>query len=101
MDNTRDLPSFPTRRSSDLIRRHIAALRSANLHDALAVYALLGRRSLALAKSQKANRRSEEHTSELQSPAHLVCRLLLVKKNFRRCSTDRRTAPTSVCLSRI
>src|SRR5438552_14991203 len=30
--------------------------------------------SLALA-------RSEEHTSELQSPDHLVCRLLLEKKN--------------------
>src|SRR5207244_13632419 len=29
-----------------------------------------------------ANRaRSEEHTSELQSPDHLVCRLLLEKKN--------------------
>src|SRR5258708_14341503 len=27
-----------------------------------------------------ANRRSEEHTSELQSPDHLVCRLLLEKK---------------------
>src|SRR5258708_22057248 len=26
------------------------------------------------------NPRSEEHTSELQSPDHLVCRLLLVKK---------------------
>src|SRR5438552_13878751 len=26
-------------------------------------------------------RRSEEHTSELQSPDHLVCRLLLEKKN--------------------
>src|SRR5438552_13980374 len=25
--------------------------------------------------------RSEEHTSELQSPDHLVCRLLLEKKN--------------------
>src|SRR5258708_27653375 len=25
-------------------------------------------------------KRSEEHTSELQSPDHLVCRLLLVKK---------------------
>src|SRR5438552_10415885 len=33
--------------------------------------------------------RSEEHTSELQSPDHLVCRLLLEKKkllNFGRCS---------------
>src|SRR5258708_25001403 len=27
--------------------------------------------------------RSEEHTSELQSPDHLVCRLLLEKKNSR------------------
>src|SRR5258708_28290032 len=28
--------------------------------------------------------RSEEHTSELQSPDHLVCRLLLEKKKTRR-----------------
>src|SRR5690348_18213837 len=28
--------------------------------------------------------RSEEHTSELQSPVHLVCRLLLEKKNSSR-----------------
>src|SRR5438876_9149306 len=27
--------------------------------------------------------RSEEHTSELQSPVHLVCRLLLEKKKTR------------------
>src|SRR5258708_9367037 len=27
--------------------------------------------------------RSEEHTSELQSPDHLVCRLLLGKKNLK------------------
>src|SRR5438876_8922486 len=27
--------------------------------------------------------RSEEHTSELQSPVHLVCRLLLEKKNHK------------------
>ena len=26
--------------------------------------------------------RSEEHTSELQSPDHLVCRLLLEKKKY-------------------
>src|SRR2546426_3519954 len=30
--------------------------------------------------------RSEEHTSELQSPCNLVCRLLLEKKK-RRCAT--------------
>src|SRR5258708_9378017 len=29
------------------------------------------------------DRRSEEHTSELQSPDHLVCRLLLEKKKKR------------------
>src|SRR5690348_18318205 len=28
----------------------------------------------------RTRRRSEEHTSELQSPVHLVCRLLLEKK---------------------
>src|SRR5258708_28610924 len=27
--------------------------------------------------------RSEEHTSELQSPDHLVCRLLLEKKKYK------------------
>src|SRR5690348_17854115 len=31
--------------------------------------------------SSRAIGRSEEHTSELQSPVHLVCRLLLEKKN--------------------
>src|SRR5690348_17811294 len=30
--------------------------------------------------TEEAKRRSEEHTSELQSPVHLVCRLLLEKK---------------------
>src|SRR5437867_9848747 len=34
-------------------------------------------------------RRSEEHTSELQSPYDLVCRLLLEKKNVR----SRRSRP--------
>src|SRR5258708_10045279 len=29
------------------------------------------------------DRRSEEHTSELQSPDHLVCRLLLEKKKTK------------------
>src|SRR5690348_18009599 len=34
--------------------------------------------------------RSEEHTSELQSPVHLVCRLLLEKKKKKK-STDKVT----------
>src|SRR5437763_4829464 len=32
--------------------------------------------------SEIAASRSEEHTSELQSPMYLVCRLLLEKKNY-------------------
>src|SRR5690348_17808160 len=32
--------------------------------------------------------RSEEHTSELQSPVHLVCRLLLEKKNYTQEESD-------------
>src|SRR5207253_6080452 len=35
---------------------------------------------LVAAKSPEAANRSEEHTSELQSRGHLVCRLLLEKK---------------------
>src|SRR3989442_11857138 len=34
------------------------------------------------------DRRSEEHTSELQSRPHLVCRLLLEKKKKRRRESD-------------
>src|SRR5437763_9851842 len=32
--------------------------------------------------------RSEEHTSELQSPMYLVCRLLLEKKTYKEISED-------------
>src|SRR5258708_31543878 len=48
------------------------------------------------------NRRSEEHTSELQSPDHLVCRLLLEKKKNKSLSYSElirrfdRTTTTSV-----
>src|SRR5690348_18014571 len=37
----------------------------------------------ALARLRSAAPRSEEHTSELQSPVHLVCRLLLEKKKIK------------------
>src|SRR5256885_9636090 len=40
--------------------------------------------------------RSEEHTSELQSPCNLVCRLLLEKKKNRQYTR----CPTSVCMYR-
>src|SRR5947208_7738399 len=48
----------------------------ASAHDALAqTYRDLGKYDLWLEEW-----RSDEHTSELQSPDHLVCRLLLEKK---------------------
>src|SRR5438309_4705382 len=37
--------------------------------------------------------RSEEHTSELQSQFHLVCRLLLEKKKHRLVCPDRGSSP--------
>src|ERR1039457_7483948 len=48
--------------------------------------------------------RSEEHTSELQSPCHLVCRLLLEKKQHRmRCAvlSHRESLRSYLRLSRI
>src|SRR2546423_4697472 len=59
---------FPTRRSSDLVRGFPdlrGFLVCAMVHRASPLCDLL---------------RSEEHTSELQSLAYLVCRLLLEKK---------------------
>src|SRR2546430_6028881 len=38
-------------------------------------------------------RRSEEHTSELQSQSNLVCRLLLEKKKTRTCPPHLRPIP--------
>src|SRR5438552_7798218 len=38
-------------------------------------------RNCQMTSRRRAPMRSEEHTSELQSPDHLVCRLLLEKKN--------------------
>src|SRR3989454_4665439 len=37
----------------------------------------------------RADQRSEEHTSELQSPCNLVCRLLLEKKKKKACNRKR------------
>src|SRR5258708_16365457 len=44
---------------------------------------MVGCQSAATANSRAAER-SEEHTSELQSPDHLVCRLLLEKKKKKK-----------------
>src|SRR5437867_12983906 len=65
----RDLHSFPTRRSSDLISALLPVILGPSTAEA-------GKN----AGSRKAQIRSEEHTSELQSPYDLVCRLLLEKK---------------------
>src|SRR6202020_3664943 len=57
-----------------------------SLHDALPIFAL-GLPVFLLAMGDMLpgkpldHLRSEEHTSELQSPMYLVCRLLLQKKN--------------------
>src|SRR5687767_15246621 len=42
--------------------------------------------------------RSEEHTSELQSLAYLVCRLLLEKKNTPGVAALAREVPVLLCL---
>src|SRR5258708_16299834 len=45
--------------------------------------------------------RSEEHTSELQSPDHLVCRLLLEKKKTPTPSRDKLHPPTNTSIHNI
>src|SRR5438876_8551931 len=55
-----------------------------SLHDALPISVVVRtgwREDCTKASRRKEFARSEEHTSELQSPVHLVCRLLLEKKN--------------------
>src|SRR5205085_11458329 len=93
------LHSFPTRRSSDLLRalcagllqrtyetRSVRALRPAALCRRLPVGPCAGadehagRAGLEGVGCRSRRRRSEEHTSELQSQSNLVCRLLLEKK---------------------
>src|SRR5437868_10179013 len=86
----RDLHSFPTRRSSDLVRVEepeqmphdpLVPLARRRRHEQLAVDQFVPRR---VARDAVAERRSEEHTSELQSRFDLVCRLLLEKKKKNR-----------------
>src|SRR2546426_3415620 len=45
--------------------------------------------------------RSEEHTSELQSPCNLVCRLLLEKKKNKRDRTERTTTRRQLSTSSL
>src|SRR5207244_13503405 len=78
-----------------------------SLHDALPIWSGEGRGSLPPPRPPRIphrpkhrpawmpTERSEEHTSELQSPDHLVCRLLLEKKN--KLSTERSTTCIGGC----
>src|SRR5690625_5840643 len=62
--------------------REIVALNTTNKSALVTVRAFCS-------KSRGNERRSEEHTSELQSRGHLVCRLLLEKKNIIKVETVR------------
>src|SRR2546429_699934 len=64
--------------------------RSAACHQHAAVREEQRGRVVFAAVLQRCDRRSEEHTSELQSRLHLVCRLLLEKKKQNQ---TRRPAP--------
>src|SRR5690348_8800047 len=93
--------SFPTRRSSDLSSR---ARREASYSSAAAGSASScgstwrsRRKATAIAAARSANTtRSEEHTSELQSPVHLVCRLLPEKKKKPTLGADSAVASTNL-----
>src|SRR5438309_3577623 len=86
-----DLHSFPTRRSSDLpsyfawgcFRVFVSRPRRSGLSAAVTLHqaARYQRPAVDQHEEDQLERRSEEHTSELQSQFHLVCRLLLEKKN--------------------
>src|SRR2546426_6038272 len=58
----------------------VQALPAAELHDLGAHDASQGLTGEQALQHIEADVRSEEHTSELQSPCNLVCRLLLEKK---------------------
>src|SRR5438876_4899591 len=72
---------------SAIDRRHRRDLVAAPTQERLVGGVQLGAVDLALdhghaddVRRHVLDERSEEHTSELQSPVHLVCRLLLEKK---------------------
>src|SRR5205809_3599787 len=81
----RDLQSFPTRRSSDLCESP-PILENRGYLTGVPPAPGSGPPSRGHPDrgdiAQMCRIRSEEHTSELQSRLHLVCRLLLETKNF-------------------
>src|SRR4051794_41567821 len=65
-----------------------AGKESVAARDAMPLDIVLGAEPVVVARAiVGAGGRSEEHTSELQSPVHLVCRLLLEKKKTQHTST--------------
>src|SRR3989442_10373802 len=75
---------FRSRRGHVLGHRVEAGLQGGRLAGGgVGVVDAVGRAAHGLADSLVAVDRSEEHTSELQSRPHLVCRLLLEKKKER------------------
>src|SRR5436305_11765629 len=94
----RDLHSFPTRRSSDLDRRAMQAA-SRDIHCAkpgcpVKLGTSDGHSFTMRRQGRTAVIRSEEHTSELQSRPHLVCRLLLEKKKKNKNNNPNRNQKT-------
>src|SRR2546426_4813075 len=80
-----------------------------SLHDALPISAHVGRcptRRVTVRQwhepsvRMRQRRRSEEHTSELQSPCNLVCRLLLEKKKKMKISPTALTRRISTTIRR-
>src|SRR5258708_14526102 len=65
---------------STLFRSHLYTVPGQVFYDASRKLILKGVDGVVFDALQDELARSEEHTSELQSPDHLVCRLLLEKK---------------------
>src|SRR5690606_41846814 len=78
----RELHSFPTRRSSDLVAGQRGQLQERRARVEQQVDAFAWQQLAALLELRFGLLRSEEHTSELQSRENLVCRLLLEKKKL-------------------
>src|SRR5207248_4344917 len=63
-----------------LLRRFIACAENCRHLAGRLAFEISQGQGIVVRPAQFAERRSEEHTSELQSPYDLVCRLLLEKK---------------------
>src|SRR5207244_7718600 len=104
---------YPFSRSSFFTHPPTPAIYTLSLHDALPISSTgsapacstacqgsvsstcstpsVARKAMRLPCRDGVEQRSEEHTSELQSPDHLVCRLLLEKKKHQTTETPRST----------